>query len=58
MTTYLDRLAWGLALLTIVLWAFVPQMAMAYPVMMPKVPLVDSQPLPPVPSNDLAEADR
>lgn len=58
MTTYLDRLAWGLALLTIVVWALVPQMAMAYPLMMPKVPVVDSQTLPPVPSNDLAEANR
>ncbi|MFA8384433.1 MAG: hypothetical protein ACEPO2_02335 [Pelagibaca sp.] len=58
MTTSLDRLAWGLALLTVLIWAIVPQMATAYPVMMPKAPVVDSQPLPPVPSNDLAEADR
>lgn len=58
MTIYLNRLAWFAALLTIMAWALAPRMAMAYPVMLPKVPEVDTLPLPPVPSTNLAERDR
>ncbi|MBO6883062.1 MAG: hypothetical protein JJ869_05700 [Marivita sp.] len=58
MTLYLNRLAWFAALLTIIAWAFMPRMAMAYPVMFPKVPEIDSLPLPPMPSTNLAEQDR
>lgn len=58
MTFYLNRLAWFVALLMIIAWAFMPRMAMAYPVMFPKVPEVDTLPLPPMPSTNLAEQDR
>lgn len=50
MTTYLDRLAWFAALLIIFTWAFMPRMALAYPVMLPTIPAVDTLPLPPVSS--------
>lgn len=58
MTTYLNRLAWFAALLTIIAWAFVPRAAMAYPVMFPSVPAVDTLPLPPVPSTNTPDRDR
>lgn len=49
MTTYLDRVAWFAALLTILAWAMVPRPALAFPVMLPKVPAVETLPLPPFP---------
>lgn len=58
MTFNLNRLAWIITVLTIVIWAFLPRMAMAYPVMFPKIPEVDTLPLPPAPISELAEQDR
>jgi hypothetical protein len=57
MTTYLNRLAWFAALLTIFAWAFMPRMAMAYPVMFPTIPVVETMPLPPVPSTNTPDQD-
>lgn len=58
MTLHLNRLAWFAALATIIVWALMPRMAMAYPVMFPNIPDVETLPLPPVPSTNLAERDR
>lgn len=52
MTTYLNKLAWLVAMLMILAWAFVPRTALAFPVMFPKAPGVETLSLPPVPSND------
>jgi hypothetical protein len=58
MTTYLNRIAWFAALLTIIAWAFVPRVALAYPVKFPSIPNVDTLPLPPVPSLNAPDRDR
>lgn len=57
MTTYLNRLAWLAAMLTIVVWVFVPHMAQAVTVVFPAVPAVETLPLPPVAAPDRPDKD-
>ncbi|WP_439122567.1 hypothetical protein [Marivita sp.] len=58
MTTNINKLAWFGAALTILAWAFVPRMAMAYPVQFPPIPVVETLPLPPTPLTNPAEVER
>ncbi|MFP7673561.1 hypothetical protein ACG74X_09415 [Marivita sp. S0852] len=55
MTDGINKLAWFVAALTILAWAFVPRIVAAHPVYFPKVPVIKTTVLPPAdmdPQND------
>ncbi|WP_292294534.1 hypothetical protein [Marivita sp.] len=54
----INILAWLLAVVTIVIWAALPQVVSAYPILLPKAPVVTSTLLPSAPLTDRRETER